>query len=114
MIATSIFCLFLNGILADYNTLYLATKNISKSSFDARTKNVKNTKSIFFCEILKQKFVFVILTGLLTCAHLCSRQFVLDGNCNAFSYDSTSTICKLANLTYLEDPSPGALSVVRC
>ena len=56
---------------------------------------------------------FTFLTGLLLCAHLCSGQFMLDGNCNAFSYDSSSTICKLANLTYLEDPRPGFISQVR-
>ena len=111
MIATTIFSLFLNGLFADYNILYLATKNISKTSFDAKTKYVKNTKSKLEHFEVKE---FKILSGLLLCAHLCSGQFMLDDNCNAFSYDSSSAICKLANLTYLEDPSPGAISQVRC
>ena len=45
MIATTIFCLFFNGLFADYAFLYLATKNISKKSFVEHVKNVKNTES---------------------------------------------------------------------
>ena len=51
---------------------------------------------------------------MLLCTHLCSGQFKLDDNCNAFSFDSASSLCKLANLTYLEDPSPDASSEVCC
>ena len=45
MIATTIFCLFFNGLFADYKFLYLATKNISKKSFDKHVENVKNAES---------------------------------------------------------------------
>ena len=44
--------------------------------------------------------------GQLHCAHLCSGKFQSNGDCNAFSYDSKSQVCKLANLTFLEDPKP--------
>ena len=48
----------------------------------------------------------------MLCAHLCSGQFMIDGNCNAFSYDSASKSCNLAKLTYLEDPDAGDTSQV--
>ena len=130
-ITTIFFLHFVNKIFANYDTLYLATKNMSIENFDASTKTVKTTQSRLLIHHqqtscfnlqhynvtlrLKIKspfpkqfslFTKIYRKGQLHCAHLCSGKFQSNGDCNAFSYDSKSQVCKLANLTFLEDPKP--------